>query len=85
MLRKEDWMSIQSQIAKGVYQKDIARQLGVHPKTVRRAVDRGGAPSGKRPNARKSKLDPFKPLIDELLRQEVWNAVGTSRGRCLKV
>lgn len=75
MLRKEDWMSIQSQIAKGVYQKDIARQLGVHPKTVSRAAGRGGAPSGKRPNAKKSKLDPFKPLIDELLRQEVWNAV----------
>ena len=44
MLRKEDWMEIKAQIDKGVYQKDIARQLGVHPKTIRRALRRGGAP-----------------------------------------
>jgi DNA-binding CsgD family transcriptional regulator len=34
MLKKEDWMNIQAQIAKGVYQKDIAEKLGVHPKTI---------------------------------------------------
>jgi IS30 family transposase len=54
MLNKEDWMQIQAQIQKGVYQKDIAQQLGVHPKTVARAVKRGGAPSGRRPTARRS-------------------------------
>jgi hypothetical protein len=29
MLNKEDWMQIQAQIEKGVYQKDIAHRLGV--------------------------------------------------------
>lgn len=75
MLRKEDWMYIKAQAEKGVYQKDIARELGVHPKTISRALKRGGPPSGRRPAARKSKLDPFKPLIDQLLREGVWNAM----------
>jgi len=74
MLNKEDWMQIQAQIEKGVYQKDVAKQLGVSPRTVRRALKRGGAPPGKRPRARRSKLDAFKPMIDQLLREGVWNA-----------
>ena len=74
MLNKEDWMEIKAQIARGVYQKDIADELGVHPKTIRRALARQGPPLGRRPNARKSKLDAFKPFIDELLRDGVWNA-----------
>jgi len=75
MINKEDWMMIEAQIEKGVYQKDIAETLGVHPKTVGRALKRRGPPSGKRPSARKSKLDPFKPMVDDLIRQGVWNAV----------
>ncbi|MDX9746296.1 MAG: IS21 family transposase [Syntrophales bacterium] len=73
MITKEDWMEIKAQIARGVYQKDVAKQLGVHPKTIRRALKRGGPPSGRRPRARVSKLDEFKPVIDELLRANVWN------------
>jgi transposase len=75
MLKKEDWMHIKAQVEKGVYQKDIARELGVHPKTISRALKRGGAPSRKRPQARGSKLDLFKAGVDELLRQQVWNAM----------
>lgn len=75
MLRRGDWMDIQAQLSKGVYQKDIAVSLGVHPKTISRTVKRGGPPSGKRPNACKSKLDPFKPAVDQLLKEGVWNAV----------
>lgn len=74
MLSKEDWMEIKAQVEKGVYLKDIAEELGVHPKTVSRALQREGPPSGKRPGARMSKLDPFKPVIDELLREGVWNS-----------
>ena len=58
-----------------MYQKDIAERLGVNPKTVSRAIKRGGPPQGTRTNARKSKLDPYKPLIDDLLREGVWNSV----------
>jgi len=74
MIRKEDWMDIKAQIEQGMYQKDIADRLGVHPKTIHRAVKRGGPPSGTR-NARTSILDPYKPLIDDLIREGVWNAV----------
>jgi transposase len=75
MLKREDWMMIQEKRTKGVYIKDIAAELGVHSKTVSRALARGGAPSGKRPRARRSKLDPFKPTVDRLLGEGVWNAV----------
>ncbi len=46
MLRKEDFAMIKALHERGVYHKDIARQLGVHPKTVSRALKRQGAPSG---------------------------------------
>lgn len=75
MLNKEDWMYINTQRERGVYIKDIATELGVHPKTISRALRRGGPPSGKRSGGRKSRLDPYKPLIDGLLREGVWNAV----------
>jgi transposase len=75
MLSKEDWMTIQAQAERGVYQRDIAAALGVHPRTVRRALARGGAPSPRRPGARKSILDPFKPEVDRLLQEGVWNAM----------
>lgn len=75
MLRREDWMEIQAQVERGVYRKDIAATLGVHPRTVRRALKRGGAPSGRRPAARRSILDPFKARVDALLASGVWNAV----------
>ena len=74
MLRKEDFLMIQQLHTRGVYQKDIAEELGVHPKTVRRALRRGGAPSKKR-KGRQSKLDPFKERVDGLLSEGVWNAV----------
>lgn len=67
-------MVIKALKQRGVYLKDIAADLGVHPKTVSRAVQRGGAPQrqGKRAG---SKLDPYKPMVDGLLSEEVWNAV----------
>lgn len=73
MLGKEDFVVIQALVRRGVYLADIARDLGVHPKTVRRALQRGGPAvrSGRRP----SQLDPFKPEVDGLLGEGVWNAV----------
>jgi transposase len=57
-----------------VYIKDIAEELGVHPRAVSRAIERSGSPSGRRPAARGSKLDAYKPMVDQLLGQGVWNA-----------
>jgi IS30 family transposase len=46
MLGLEDFMTIHALVKRGVYLCDIAAQLGVHAKTVSRAVKRGGAPAG---------------------------------------
>jgi transposase len=73
MLSKEDYLMIQAQLGRGVYKKDIAEELGVHPRTVRRALERGGAPVVKR--RRGSKLDPYKSFVDELLKENVWNGM----------
>ena len=74
MLDKEDFLMIKTLHQHGAYQKDIASELGVHPKTVSRALKRGSAPNPKR-KKRGSKLDPYKPKIDKLLQEGVWNAV----------
>ena len=49
MLSKEDYLMIRDMARRGAFQKDIATELGIHPKTVSRALRRSGAPSGKRP------------------------------------
>lgn len=74
MLKKEDFAVIKALAQRGIYLKDIAAELGVHPKTVRRALQRGSAPTP-HPPPRGSKLDPFKPQVDQLLSEGVWNAV----------
>jgi transposase len=74
MIRKEDFAVIKSLHQRGVYKKDIAAELGVHPKTVKRALERGSEPRCVR-KKRGSKLDPYKPKIDHLLQEGVWNAV----------
>jgi transposase len=74
MLSKEDFAVTQALKKRDVYVKDIAAELGVHPKTVSRALRRGSAPS---PAGRRgaSKLDPYKPTVDRLLGEGVWNAM----------
>jgi len=74
MLSQEDFRVIKALAKRGVYHKDIAVEVGVHPKTVSRALKRGSAPVRQRPT-RPSKLDPFTPTIDRLLSEGVWNAV----------
>lgn len=74
MLSKEDFAVIKALQKRGVYLKDIAAEVGVHPKTVRRAIDRGSAPK-KRRQRRESNLDPHKVTVDRLLKENVWNAM----------
>jgi transposase len=74
MLAPEDFMTIQALAKRGVYLCDIAGQLGVHPRTVRRALQRGGPPA-RRGGRRGSLLDPYRPVVDQLLAEGVWNAV----------
>ncbi|MEP7216734.1 MAG: IS21 family transposase, partial [Anaerolineaceae bacterium] len=73
MLRKEDFVTIQARAKAGVYQKDIAAELDIHPKTVSRALKRGSAPKGARQRGF-VKLEPHLPTVDRLLGEGVWNA-----------
>lgn len=74
MLSQEDYLMIKTLKQRGVYTKDIAAALGVHPRTVSRALQRGSAPPRQR-KPRASKLDPYKAEIDRLLAEGVWNGV----------
>jgi transposase len=74
MLRKEDFAVIEALNKRGVYLKDIAAELEVHPRTVKRALQRDGAPRPERKSG-PSKLDPYKAKVDELLAEGVWNSM----------
>ena len=74
MLKKEAFFAMKALAEQGMYQKDIAEKFGVHPKTVSRALKRGGAPSRNR-QEKTSKLEPYKAKIDRLLSEGVWNAM----------
>jgi transposase len=74
MLSKEDYAVIKALKQRGVYLKDIAAELGIHPKTVSRALKRAGAPK-RGPQGGESKLDRYKGTVDRLLAKGVWNAV----------
>ena len=73
MLTKEDLAVIRSLTKRGLYQIDIATELGVHPKTLRRALKQETIPEKKR-KKKGSKLDWHKNRVDELLSKNVWNA-----------
>jgi transposase len=74
MLSKEDYIVIKALKQRGVYVKDIAAELDVHPKTVSRALKRGGA-AQRAVAVGESKLEPYKATVDRLLAEGVWNAV----------
>lgn len=74
MLSQEDYIVIRTLKKRGVYHKDIAAELGVHPRTVSRALQRGSAAQPTR-KPRASKLDPYKATVDRLLAEGVWNGV----------
>jgi transposase len=73
MVSKEDYAVIESLNERGIYLKDIAAELEVHPRAVKRALQRGGAPKPER-KVGPSKLDPYKAKVDELLGEGVWNS-----------
>ena len=75
MLTQEDYWMIKELHERGLYRKDIADRLGVHPKTVTRALKKGDAPSRRRRRQKYLKLKPYLGKVDELLAAGVYNAV----------
>lgn len=78
MLTKEDNMVIKVMAKRGMYIKDIAEEIGVHPKTISRAIKQGEIERQLR-KKQGSKLDIYKSEIDRLLSDGVWNAAVIQR------
>ena len=81
MLSKEDFAVIKALNALGVYQKDIAAHLGVHPKTVRRALQRDRAPAAERQkrgsvNSRPTMYQRSPPRVYQACSARVYQAKG---------
>lgn len=74
MLKREDYLMIAERRAEGAFVKDIAREQGVHPKTISRALKRGGEPPARRCGVRETKLSAFEGQIDQWLQDDIWNA-----------
>ncbi len=75
MLTQEDYWMIKELHERGIYRKDIADRLGVHPKTITRALKQSGAASRRRRRQKYAKLKPYLGRVDELLAAGVYNAV----------
>ena len=75
MLTQEDYWMIKELHERGMYRKDIADRLGVHPKTITRALKQSGVPSRRRRRQKYAKLKPYLGKVDELLAAGVYNAV----------
>jgi len=86
MLKREDYLMIQQKYQHGVYIKDIAGELGVHPKTVSRALGHAWNPKRlyrvycalglNQPRRAKRKLPEREraPLIVPECPAQVWSA-----------
>lgn len=74
MLSREDYLMIKQCHQRGAHLVDIAHQIGCCERTVRRHLAREAAPTGRPAKTRASKLDPYTPVIDQLLAENVWNA-----------
>lgn len=72
-MTREDYLMITERRAQGAYIKDIAAELGVHRRTVSRALQRGSEPP-RRPRRRARKLDAFEAQVDKMLQDDIWNA-----------
>jgi transposase len=73
MLRMEGWMEVLGMFQRGMSQSEIARQLGLDRKTVRKYLRQ--PPQGYRPRpSRPWKLDPYRSYLRERWEQGVHNA-----------
>jgi len=74
MINREDYLMIQKARDKGSYLEDIADDVGCSVSTVKRALKRQGPPPKRKTSVRISKLEPFKPMVNGLIAENVWNA-----------
>jgi len=73
MLRKEDYYMIHQLAQGGIYQAEIAHQVGCSTRTVRRQLALPAPPTAATLQC-SSKLDPYTTFVDSRLRDDVWNS-----------
>lgn len=61
MITRGEFFMIKEMYERGMSISDIARELGIDRKTVRKYIHSPNPPSKSKRKQRKSKLDPFKP------------------------
>lgn len=74
MLRSGTVISIHELYASGKSIREIARITGHSRNTVRKYLRANGIPEPRYGKKRGSKLDPFKPLLDEYMAQGIFNS-----------
>ena len=73
MLRSESVISLHKLQAEGKSIRGISQASGHARNTVRKYLRAKGIPQPKQRRPRPSKLDPFKPLLEDLMKQGIFN------------
>ncbi|WP_153017673.1 helix-turn-helix domain-containing protein, partial [Caldibacillus debilis] len=63
MITRGEFFMIKEMYERGMSISDIARELGIDRKTVRKYIHSPNPPSKSKRKQRKSKLDPFKSFL----------------------
>lgn len=75
MITRGEFFVIKEMYERGMSISDIARELGIDRKTVRKYIHSPNPPSKIKRKPRKSKLDPFKPYLQKrMLEDGVFNS-----------
>jgi transposase len=75
VITRGEFFMIKEMYERGMSISDIARELGIDRKTVRKYIHSPNPPSKSKRKQRKSKLDPFKPYLQKrMLEDGVFNS-----------
>ena len=76
MINREDFYMIHQLRQEGCFLVDIADKMNCSVKTVQRQLKRVQPPSLRKRTVHKPrKLDPFKSTVDDMLANNIWNAM----------
>jgi len=74
MLNMEEWLLIRELFHRGFSISEISRQTGFDRKTIRKYLQQKTVPEPKKRPPRPSKLDPYKPYLQEKLNEGPYTA-----------
>ena len=74
MLNVEDWLLIRDLYSQGLSISEISRRTGYARETVRKYLNKKTAPEAQKRQPKPSKLDPYKPYIQEKINEGHYTA-----------